>query len=105
MIRGAQRYRVQRRAQRVRCNAGLAGDRRANLNGLTLEGIVPVRMPALDELQSAGAEIEREEQDAPALVLPDVNVLVRLLGGKDAVTAANHDMPEGDGEEAKRKRR
>ena len=57
-------------------------------------------MPAPDDLHSAGSEIERKEQDAPSLILPHVNVLMCPLGGKDAMTAADHDVPEGDGEEA-----
>ena len=63
---------------------------------LTLEAIVQVRMAPMEQLHKTGDNIEREEKQAPALVLSNVNVLVRTKAAKYRVISANYHVAKGN---------
>jgi hypothetical protein len=72
--------------------------------GLDLEAVVAIRIAAPQPLPRARPEIQREEQHAPALVLPDVGVLVDPQAGERRAVVPEHDVPERDGGTGKRAR-
>jgi hypothetical protein len=72
---------------------------------LTLESIMPVGIPAPYQLHAARADVQQEEQNAPAFVLPDVLMLVCALVCQNGVASTEYDMPEADCKKAQRRRR
>ena len=55
-------------------------------------------------MRKTGRDIEREEKDAPALVLLNVNMLVGTNAPKDSVINANYHVAEGDRDKPRRRR-
>ena len=83
--------------QRVPWNAGLGILMPCSLDiGRTLEAIAPVGIAPTQELNEAGSDIEREENDAPALVLSNVNMLMATHLAKGAVIDTDDHVAEGD---------
>ena len=80
--------------------AELAALDRAGVHpGFPLEGVPSVGITAPKDLQEAHQEIQRHEQDAPALVLPHMRALVCTMEVEKVVARAKDDVTEGDGVE------
>jgi hypothetical protein len=58
-------------------------------------------LAAAQEQSQAGAQVEREEQDSPAFVLPDVDLLMGSRPVQRATIDAHDDVAEGDRAEVK----
>jgi hypothetical protein len=67
--------------------------------GLPLEHVAPVGISSSKELENTGSGVEREKQQAPALVLSHVSVLVVPFLIQGVVGDAEHDVAEGDGDQ------
>ena len=61
---------------------------------LTLERVVKVRMASTQKLHKTGCYIEREEKNAPTLVLLDMDELVGADALQERVIEANDDVAE-----------
>src|SRR4051812_3114078 len=68
---------------------------------LTFEAIVEVGMATAEPLHEARRQVEREEEDTPALVLFHVDVLVETSSPQRVVIDTDDDMTERDCGEAK----
>src|SRR4051812_33696061 len=68
---------------------------------LTFEAIVEVGMATAEPLHEARRQVEREEEDTPALVLFHVDVLVETSSPQRVVIDADDHMTERDCGEAK----
>src|SRR5205823_10497821 len=61
-----------------------------------LETIVQGRIERMKQLHKTGGDIGREEKQAPALVLSNVNMLMQTNAPKDSVINANYHVAKGD---------
>ncbi len=77
---------------------------RSFFTGLPLEVVVPVRAAAADGLEKAGAEVEGKEENAPALVLAYMDLLVCAAPLENRMIYAEHDVPDCHCTEAQRMR-
>ena len=87
--------------QRVPRNAGLGILVPCSLDmGRTLETIAAVGITPTQKLNEAGSDIEREENDTPALVLSNVNMLMTAHLAKGAVIDTDDHVAEGHRDDA-----